>query len=160
MTDTVESFEISFVNITDSTASVRLEWENTRIDFTIKDEIHKKLQALIFMRTSELDETTPQNQRDSSFAGVNYWQAAVYCEFYKYNMEKGVEWCNKSMNVLPATAFQPALVKAKLLLHLNKKTEAIEAAVVAVNMATSPIAKQRGFDKQAEDFLKKIMEIN
>ncbi|MEP0711764.1 DUF2911 domain-containing protein [Algoriphagus sp.] len=118
-----ETFEISFVNMTDSGADLSLKWENTRVDFRIETLVDPLVMAQIKEYVIDGDSKDP---------GMLY-SAASYYYTNKKDLSQAYTWINESVEDDPK--YWTVHLKAKIEAALGNKTEAVETAEVAKNLA-------------------------
>jgi hypothetical protein len=110
----VETFTINFADITYSVCNVEMQWEKTRIAFTISTEVDAKIMKNI--------ETVmaPNDRRP-------YYNAASYYYDNNKDMKQALEWVNKATELTP-DAYWVWHLKAKIQLKLKDAKGAIETA--------------------------------
>jgi hypothetical protein len=118
-----ETMEISFVDMTDTGATISIKWENSRARFRIETEVD----GIVMSQIKELViDQEPGNP------GL-YYQAANYYFTTGKDMDTALEWINKSVESDPK--YWTMHLKAKIELELGKKKEAVESATKAMQMA-------------------------
>lgn len=118
-----ETFEISFANMTDTGSDLSLKWENTRVDFRIETQVDPLVMAQI--KEFVLD----GNSTDPSLL----YSAASYYYTNNKDMNQAYNWINESVEDDPK--YWTVHLKAKIEAALGKKTEAVETAEVAIDLA-------------------------
>ncbi|MCH7409840.1 DUF2911 domain-containing protein [Belliella sp. DSM 111904] len=118
-----ETMEIGFTDMTDTGASVVFKWEMVKAEFRIETEVDPIVMDQIKKLVIDQEPTNP---------GL-YYQAANYYFTNKKDMNKALEWINKSVDSDPK--YWTAHLKAKIELELGKKKEAIETAKMSMEMA-------------------------
>ena len=110
----VETFTINFADITYSVCNVEMQWEKTRVAFTISTEVDAKIMKNI--------ETVmaPNDRRP-------YYNAASYYYDNNKDMKQALEWVNKAAELTP-DAYWVWHLKAKIQLKLKDAKGAIETA--------------------------------
>ena len=110
----VETFTINFADITYSVCNVEMQWEKTRVAFTISTEVDAKIMKNI--------ETVmaPNDRRP-------YYNAASYYYDNNKDMKQALEWVNKATELTP-DAYWVWHLKAKIQLKLKDAKGAIETA--------------------------------
>ena len=110
----VETFTINFADITYSVCNVEMQWEKTRVAFTISTEVDAKIMKNI--------ETVmaPNDRRP-------YYNAASYYYDNNKDMKQALEWVNKATELTP-DAYWVWHLKAKIHLKLKDAKGAIETA--------------------------------
>jgi hypothetical protein len=114
--ESVERLKYEFVDQTDSSAVLSLQWEKVKIPFTISVDL-KKVQIESFRREI------------NSGMFYRYWQnmhaAANYCLVNNINLEEGLSWAERSVNPFFGEAnFLTLSTYAGLLENFNRKREA------------------------------------
>ncbi len=114
----VEWLKYEFLNQTDSSATVALEWEKLMIPFKIETD-YVNLQLQSFRR--EL-----RGEKSFSPGWQNYNQAAAYCLVHNVNYEEGLAWAEEAVNgqFVGNKNFTSLSTKAQLLARLNRGAEA------------------------------------
>lgn len=112
LADKVETFTISINDITNTSASVSLSWENTAVSFEVTADIDSKVM-----------ESIEQSLKDNR----PYHQASVYYFENGKDLNKAYEWATIAAEQNPH-AFWIFLNKAKIEHALGKYAEAIQTA--------------------------------
>jgi tetratricopeptide (TPR) repeat protein len=109
----VETFVILFDNIKPASMDAIILWDKVAVPFTITTEVDAKVMAQInqLMKTDK----------------PPYFQAAMYYMDNGKDLDKAVTWMDKAIQENPK-AFWVYHNKAKALVKLGKKKEAVEAA--------------------------------
>lgn len=117
----VETFTINFADITYSVCNVEMQWEKTRVAFTISTEVDAKIMKNI--------ETVmaPNDRRP-------YYNAASYYYDNNKDMKQALEWVNKATELTP-DAYWVWHLKAKIQLKLKDAKGAIETAEKSKSLA-------------------------
>jgi tetratricopeptide (TPR) repeat protein len=118
-----ETMEISFVDMTDTGASLMTKWENTSAKFRIETDVEP-----IVM--SQIQELVIDKEADNP--GL-YYQAADYYFKNGKDLDQALTWINRSVEEDPK--FWTMHLKAKIEQKLGKKKEAIESANKSMEMA-------------------------
>lgn len=118
-----ETMEISFVDMTDTGASLMTKWENTSAKFRIETDVEP-----IVMR--QIQELVIDKEADNP--GL-YYQAADYYFKNGKDLDQALTWINRSVEEDPK--FWTMHLKAKIEQKLGKKKEAIESANKSMEMA-------------------------
>jgi len=118
-----ETMEISFVDLTDTGASLAIKWENTSARFRVETEVDpivmKQIQELVI-------DQQPENP------GL-YYQAANYYFTNKKDMNLALDWITTSVQNDPK--YWTMHLKAKIENELGLKKEARESAQRSLDMA-------------------------
>ena len=112
----VEWLKYEFLNQTDSSATIVLEWEKRMIPFTISTDV---VGGQIASFKNEL-RTTP------GFAWQSFAQAANYCVQHNRNLDLALAWAEQGISApfIGQRNFQTLQTKASVLKALNKQAEA------------------------------------
>ncbi len=147
----VERLTFSFVEQTENTAVVALDWEKLRIPFTVSVDIKK---------------TQIESFRKEINSGIfyRYWQnlhtAANYCLVNDMNLEEGLDWADRSINSYFGEAnFKTLSTYAGLLDKLNRKQEADSVMQRAFPIGSSEDLVNYGIDLNRNDEHKKAFDI-
>jgi len=118
-----ETMEISFVDITDTGASLMTKWENTSAKFRIETDVDpivmKQIQEMVI-------------DKEADNPGL-YYQAADYYFKNGKDLDQALTWINKSVEEDPK--FWTMHLKAKIEQQMGKKKEAIASANRSMEMA-------------------------
>jgi hypothetical protein len=120
----VETFTMAFSDFTLNTSKLNISWENTKVSFTIGNEVDSKVMAQI---KAQVIDATPEN------AGT-YFQAASYYFANGKDMNEALAFVNKAIEGGSATYWVIHL-KAKLEAKLGKKAEAKASAAQSISLA-------------------------
>lgn len=115
-TNKIETLTISVDNITTTSATLSIAWENTLISIPIVADNHERILSYL---EKELNKTNPI-----------YQKAANYYLEHDYKLEDALVYINKAIEGYP-NGYWLYNTKAKICVKLNKKDEAIEAAETA-----------------------------
>ncbi|SFU12678.1 Protein of unknown function [Algoriphagus locisalis] len=118
-----ETFEISFANMTDTGSDLSLKWENTRVDFRVETEVDPLVMAQIKEYVIEAESKDPSL----------LYAAASYYYTNEKDMNQAYNWINESVSSDPK--YWTMHLKAKIEAALGKKTEAVETATEAIDLA-------------------------
>jgi hypothetical protein len=132
----VETFTMNIANITAKTASLELDWENTKISIPVSVEIESRIMKAI--ETNVIKDSRP------------YYQAASYYYENNKDLKLAFEWVNKALETYPK-AYWIMLLKAKIQLKLNDKKGAIASANQVILLATED--KDDNYIKQGEKII-------
>lgn len=146
----VERLKYEFIDQTDSSATIALEWEHLKIPFKVEVDL-AKIQLSSFR--SEL-------QGDKGFMWQNFQYAANYAVDHNANLEEALAWSNSSLN--PSydgqKNFTTLNTKAKILTKLNRTSEADATMKEAMPMASMQELYQYGKDLIAQKKSKEALE--
>lgn len=118
-----ETFEISFANMTDTGSDLSLKWEKTKIDFRIETEVDPLVMSQIKEYVIDANSADP---------GLLYSAASYYYTNNK-DLNQAFDWINESVENDPK--YWTMHLKAKIEAALGKKTEALESAEEAIDLA-------------------------
>ncbi len=118
-----ETFTISFSDFTTNSAYLNLKWEKSKVKFKIENKLDSYVMSQI---EDKLIKNTPTNPGD-------YYSGASYYYRTERDSVLALQWVNKSIDDQPT--YWKLHLKAKLLVRLNKKEEAIEAARASIKLA-------------------------
>lgn len=141
--DAVETFTIDFTDFNDEGATISMTWQNTAIDMQVTMDIDNKIEASI--RSTLFGGTVEPKAGD-------YHNAAVYYMGKGKDMDKALEWMNKSVEMSP-NAFWYVHRKAELLGKMGRKEEAIKTAERSMEMAKANKDGDFGYVKRNEDLI-------
>ncbi|WP_273216094.1 DUF2911 domain-containing protein [Runella zeae] len=116
----IESFTIILANVTASSATVQILWENTAVEFPVEADIDSKIMAQI--NTAMSVDSRP------------YFQAASYYFDNGKDINKALEWANKAVEAQP-TAFWVLHLKAKIQAKAGDKAGAKTTAMKSIELA-------------------------
>ena len=135
----VETFTIGFSDITTSSGSIYVAWENTRIkfrvDFDVDAQVDKQIATLIASPTG--------------MSHQNYFLAAEYYFHNKKDLSKADGWILTAMEKNPKNP-RYGLLRAKMLVDAGKKDEALKVVAEANAWATE--AKNANYIEQTQVF--------
>ena len=137
----VETFTISFADLTPATANVALEWENTGARFNIKADVDSKVMA-------QIDEKITKNATPSA---ADLAAAAVYYADNNKDMKQAVAWMEKA-NATDAK-FWNLHSEAKMRLKMKDYPGAMKAAEASKKGALAATPPNGEYVKMNEDLL-------
>lgn len=120
LTEKVETFEVNVANITANTANIELNWENTRVAFSVVADIDTKIMKNI--EKNVINDSRP------------YYQAASYYYENNKDLKLALEWADKAVSQNPK-AYWVLLLKAKIQAKANDKKGAATTAAQVVTIA-------------------------
>ena len=132
----VERLKYEFINETDTSAVVALEWEKWAIPFTVSvNTVQTQLASL----RNEL-------RGEKGFRAEAYQQAAAYTADHNTDLEEGLRWADYSINGLYVgeKTFNTLQTKARLLTLLNRNAEADALTKEALPLASMQELYQYG----------------
>lgn len=122
MADKMETFTIAINNIANTSCSIDMIWDKTRISIPVKTEIDARIMK-------QIDEVMGDTKKP-------YFQAANYYYENDKDLEKAAEWCSKAMANNPK-GFWISHTMAKIKMKQKNYTEAIRYAEVSKSEATA-----------------------
>lgn len=117
----VESMTFDIAEITDNSCKIELKWENTMVSFNVEMDVDSKVMADI----------------DQAMKGVSsstYYQAARYYLEHDKDLNKALEWINKSMEG-GNDKFWMLRQKALILAKLERYKDAVDTANASIAKA-------------------------
>ncbi|MEO7982481.1 MAG: DUF2911 domain-containing protein [Bacteroidota bacterium] len=146
----VEWLKYEFINQTENTATLALQWEKLMIPFKIEVDY---LQTQLDLFRSDL-------RGDHGFNPGAWQQAAQFCLDNTINLEEGLQWADSASSAITWIGnrnFQTLSLKAALLEKLGRKKEAMtvmkEAVPLAGMMELHIYARQLLKDKKVTEAL-------
>jgi hypothetical protein len=122
ITEKVETFTIQFANVKETTMTVEMLWENTKVSFDVAVDVDEKVMK-------NIESVMAKDSRP-------YHQAASYYFDNKKDLNKALEWATKSFEMNP-TAYWTGLLKAKIQLELKDFKGATATAEQVKKLATA-----------------------
>jgi len=116
----VETFTITFDDITSNSMNIGMIWDKTMVAIPVKVDVDKKIMA-------QIDNLMNKDNRP-------YYQAAVYYADNGKDNAKALEWFDKAIEQSP-NAYWVHYQRASLLAKMGKKQEAIAAANKSMELA-------------------------
>lgn len=120
LTEKVETFEVNVANISSNAANIELNWENTRVAFSVVADIDSKIMKSI--EKTVINDAKP------------YYQAASYYYENNKDLKLALEWIDKAVSQNPK-AYWVLLLKAKIQFKANDKKGASVTASEVVKIA-------------------------
>lgn len=133
---TVENFTINFANITGSSCTVEMMWENTYVQFPITAPTDTKVMK-------QIDEVMNKDNKP-------YFSAASYYYDNGKDLNQALAWVNKAIES-NKEAYWMTMLKARIHLKLGDKAAAKAAATTTVDLATK--GKNDDYVKMATDLI-------
>lgn len=138
----VETMTFNICDITSTSATIELVWEQTRVSFGITVDIDTKVMK-------NIETTMAADKRP-------YFQAANYYYDNDKDMKQALTWVNKSVEVNPK-AYWAMLLKAKIQVKLKDKVGANSSATKVIALAKED--KNDDYVKQAEKLIAELKEV-
>lgn len=122
----VEWLKYEFVDQTDSTAMVALEWEKRMIPFKVETDV-AKIQIASFKK---------ELRNAQGFTWQSFVQAAAFCVQNKTDLDQALVWAEQAVSLpfIGQKNFQTLSTKATVLVALNKQNDADVVMKEAVPM--------------------------
>lgn len=121
--NTVETFTISFNDLTNNDVNMSISWENTLVD--IKIEVPTRS-----MVESDINKVLSDNPKSS-----DYYAAAVFYRQENINLDKALEWMNKAIEMNESPRFWQYRQQSLIMAANNKFADAVDAAKKSLNLA-------------------------
>lgn len=122
LTQKVETFTIGLNDMSATSSSIEILWENTRVSFNVTADIDGKIMK-------NIENTVVKDSRP-------YFQAATYYYENNKDLTLALDWVNKSATANPK-AYWIFMLKAKIQLKMNDKKGAIVTANQVITLATA-----------------------
>ena len=114
--NTVETFTISFNDLTNNDVNMNISWENTSVDIKID------------VPTRSLVEKDISNVLNDNPKASDYYAAAVFYRQENVNLSQALLWMNKAIEMFENPRFYHYRQQSLLMAANNKFSEAIDAA--------------------------------
>ena len=114
--NTVETFTISFNDLTNNDVNMNISWENTSLDIKID------------VPTRSMVEKDISNVLNDNPKASDYYAAAVFYRQENVNLSKALLWMNKAIEMFENPRFYHYRQQSLLMAANNKFSEAIDAA--------------------------------
>ena len=121
--NTVETFTISFNDLTNNDVNMSISWENTSVD--IKIEVPTRS-----MVESDINKVLGDNPKSS-----DYYAAAVFYRQENINLDKALEWMNKAIEMNESPRFWQYRQQSLIMAANDKYADAVDAAKKSLNLA-------------------------
>ena len=121
--NTVETFTISFNDLTNNDVNMSISWENTSVD--IKIEVPTRS-----MVESDINKILSDNPKSS-----DYYAAAVFYRQENINLDKALEWMNKAIEMNESPRFWQYRQQSLIMAANDKYADAVDAAKKSLNLA-------------------------
>lgn len=122
LTQKVETFTIGLNDMSATSSSIEILWENTRVSFNVTADIDGKIMK-------NIENTVVKDSRP-------YFQAATYYYENNKDLTLALDWVNKAATANPK-AYWIFMLKAKIQLKMNDKKGAIVTANQVITLATA-----------------------
>lgn len=121
--NTVQTFTISFNDLTNNDVNMSISWENTAVD--IKIEVPTRS-----MVESDINKVLSDNPKSS-----DYYAAAVFYRQENINLDKALEWMNKAIEMNESPRFWQYRQQSLIMAANNKFYDAVNAAKKSLDLA-------------------------
>jgi hypothetical protein len=121
--NTVETFTISFNDLTNNDVNMSISWENTSVD--IKIEVPTRS-----MVESDINKVLSDNPKSS-----DYYAAAVFYRQENINLDKALKWMNKAIEMNESPRFWQYRQQSLIMAANDKFADAVDAAKKSLNLA-------------------------
>ena len=121
--NTVETFTISFNDLTNNDVNMSISWENTLVD--IKIEVPTRS-----MVESDINKVLSDNPKSS-----DYYAAAVFYRQENIDLDKALEWMNKAIEMNESPRFWQYRQQSLIMAANDKFADAVVAAKKSLNLA-------------------------
>ena len=138
----VETFTITFADLTPATANVALEWEKTGIKFKVMADVESKVLA-------QIDEKVIKN---ASPAPADLAAAAVYYAENNKDQKQALAWMQKA-NAAEPTKFWNLYTEAKMRLKMKDYAGARKAAEASRKAALAATPPNNEYVKMDDELL-------
>ena len=147
----VERLRYEFMNETDSSAVVALEWEKWAIPFTVS----------VNMMQTQLASLRNELRGEKGFRWDAYQQAAAYLADHNTNLAEGLRWADYSINgqFVGEKNFSTLSTKARILALMNRTAEADALMKEALPLATMQETYQYGRQLISQKKPKEALEL-
>jgi hypothetical protein len=137
---TVETFSIDIGNITFSSCTIDILWENTQISIPVKADNQSRL-------VSSIDKAINN-------PNIPYQQAATYLFETGQNLDKALDYAGKALERNPK-AYWVALMKARIAAKLGRSDVAREAANKTIEIVKAA-GGDADYEKAAQDVINSL----
>ena len=121
--NTVETFTISFNDLTNNDVNMSISWENTSVDIKIEVPTRSLVE-------SDINKVLGDNPKSS-----DYYAAAVFYRQENINLDKALEWMNKAIEMNESPRFWQYRQQSLIMAANDKFADAVDAAKKSLNLA-------------------------
>ena len=121
--NTVETFTISFNDLTNNDVNMSISWENTSVDIKIEVPTRSLVE-------SDINKVLSDNPKSS-----DYYAAAVFYRQENINLDKALEWMNKAIEMNESPRFWQYRQQSLIMAANDKFADAVDAAKKSLNLA-------------------------
>ena len=121
--NTVETFTISFNDLTNNYVNMSISWENTSVDIIIEVPTRAMVE-------SDINKVLSDKPKSS-----DYYAAAVFYRQENINLDKALEWMNKAIEMNESPRFWQYRQQSLIMAANDKYADAVDAAKKSLNLA-------------------------
>ena len=121
--NTVETFTISFNDLTNNDVNMSISWENTLVDIIIEVPTRAMVE-------SDINKVLSDKPKSS-----DYYAAAVFYRQENINLDKALEWMNKAIEMNESPRFWQYRQQSLIMAANDKYADAVDAAKKSLNLA-------------------------
>tara|TARA_Y100001958_G_C21244575_1_gene573832 strand:+ start:1268 stop:2122 length:855 start_codon:yes stop_codon:yes gene_type:complete len=121
--NTVETFTISFNDLTNNDVNMSISWENTSVDIKIEVPTRSVVE-------SDINKVLSDNPKSS-----DYYAAAVFYRQENINLDKALEWMNKAIEMNESPRFWQYRQQSLIMAANDNFADAVDAAKKSLNLA-------------------------
>ena len=121
--NTVETFTISFNDLTNNDVNMSISWENTSVDIIIEVPTRAMVE-------SDINKVLSDKPKSS-----DYYAAAVFYRQENINLDKALEWMNKAIEMNESPRFWQYRQQSLIMAANDKFADAVDAAKKSLNLA-------------------------
>ncbi|MDQ2768953.1 MAG: DUF2911 domain-containing protein [Bacteroidota bacterium] len=144
----VETFTVTFADLTPATANVALEWEKTGVKFKVTADVESKVMA-------QIDEKVVKN---ASPAPADLAAAAVYYSENNKDPKQALAWLQKA-NAAEPTKFWNLHTEAKMRLKMKDYAGARKAAEASKKAALAATPPNTEYVKMNDELLAEVKKM-
>ena len=126
----VESFSISFQNLSQKGGMLVLEWDTLKVPIPIRIDWGSQDKMMLTKIDSVL--ALPDDREDPMFVSHDYLHAAMYYHNNNHDPNKALEWVNKAVSIKLVSYFP--YYKAEILAKMKRYDEAISASELGLSI--------------------------
>ena len=121
--NTVETFTISFNDLTNNDVNMSISWENMSVDIKIEVPTRSMVEG-------DIEKVLSDNPKSS-----DYYAAAVFYRQENINLDKALEWMNKAIEMNESPRFWQYRQQSLIMAANDKFADAVDAAKKSLNLA-------------------------
>lgn len=149
--NSVEWLKYEFLNETENSATIALEWEKLMISFKVETEYIK----------DQLEAFRRELRSEKGFYWNSWDQAAQWCLQHNVNLDQALQWSDSASGQFfgGLTLFQPHATKAQILEKLGRTKEAEELMKKSLPLANMQELHQYGRQLLQQKKTKEALEV-